>query len=151
MKGRAVGILVENGQAAMIERRRAGKLYYVFPGGHIRSNEMPETAVARELLEELGLYVRVGRLVARSTFDNRPHFYYLVESTGGQFGQGTGKELSRPAESERGSVRPAWLAVADLKTQVVLPEQMARLVCQAAQAGWPEEIAEFIEHESFLE
>jgi hypothetical protein len=43
------------------------------------------------------------------------------------------------------------LAVADLKTQVVLPEQMARLVCQAAQAGWPEEIAEFIEHESFLE
>jgi 8-oxo-dGTP diphosphatase len=147
MKPRAAAILIENGQAAMIERHRGGRLYFVFPGGHVEPGELPEQAVVREVKEELGLDVQVVRLVARSTYMDRPHDYFLVEKTGGIFGSGTGKELTRPADSERGSVTPVWLLVADFDRLTILPEQMALWVSRFFQSGWPEEIFEFIEQE----
>ena len=148
MKPRAVAILLENGRVAMIERRRQGSLFYVFPGGHVEPGELPVEAVVREVKEELGLDVRVVRLLAESTYAGRPHQYYLVERTGGEFGSGTGKELSRPAESERGSVTPAWLAVADFERLVVYPQRMALLIGQVVQSGWPVEIIRFVEPEA---
>jgi 8-oxo-dGTP diphosphatase len=147
MKPRAAAILIENDQAAMIERYRAGRLYYVFPGGHIEPGEQPEQTVVREVKEELGLDVRIIRLVAHSTYLEYPHFYYLVEKTGGIFGSGTGKELARQANSERGSVTPVWLPVADFDRLAILPEQMALWVSRFFQGGWPEELFEFIERE----
>lgn len=147
MKGRAAAILIEDGQVAMIERRREGRLYYVFPGGHVKTGEGLEAAVIREVKEELGLDVRVIRLVAHSTYMDRPHFYYLVEKTGGVFGSGTGKELARPAGSERGSVTPVWLPIDRFNHVLVFPEQMAQMVIQSVHSGWPEPVGEFIERE----
>ncbi len=64
MKPRAVAVLLENGLVAMIERRRQGHLFYVFPGGHVERGETPAEAAIREAKEELGLDVRVVRLLA---------------------------------------------------------------------------------------
>jgi 8-oxo-dGTP diphosphatase len=142
---RAAAILIENGQMAMIERKRAGQLFYVFPGGHVEIDETPSEAAIREVKEELGLEVHVLRLVARSTYFNNPHFYYLVERIGGEFGSGDGKELSRSPDSERGSVTPAWLSLAELGQQVIYPAHMVELVRQALDQGWPDEVALFTE------
>ncbi len=148
MKARAAAILIEDEHIAMIERHRHGKLFYVFPGGHVKNGESLSAAVAREVKEELGLEVQVGRLVAESTYRERPHYYYLVERRGGVFGDGAGAELSRSAESERGSVQPVWLPVSAFDQLVIYPAFLANLVRKALENGWPEQVVQFIEPET---
>jgi len=146
-KSRAVVILIEGDQIAMIERRRYGRLFYVFPGGGVEQEEALRAAAVREAKEELGLDVKVLRLVARSDLLGRLHFYYLVERSGGEFGTGSGKELGRSSESERGSVTPMWLPLEDLTRLPVLPERMAHYVSQCVEQGWPDEVLWFDEQE----
>jgi 8-oxo-dGTP pyrophosphatase MutT (NUDIX family) len=148
MKARAAAILIEDRQVAMIERRRQGKLFYVFPGGHVKTGESLPAAVAREVKEELGLDVQVGRLVAESTYRERPHYYYLAERLGGVFGSGDGAELTRPADSERGSLWPVWLPVSVFDQVVIYPAFLANLVRQALETGWPNQVVQFIEPET---
>jgi len=61
----AVGAVVESGGSLlMVQRGRSpGKGLWSLPGGRVEPGESLEEAVAREVLEETGLVVRVGDLV----------------------------------------------------------------------------------------
>jgi ADP-ribose pyrophosphatase YjhB (NUDIX family) len=55
-----------------------------FPGGFARRNEKFQETIVREVREETGLTVRVGRLVElRSGFRYRVEAYYEAELVGG--------------------------------------------------------------------
>ncbi len=54
-----VGI-VTDGRVALIKRMRAGRTYYLFPGGGVEEGETPEQAAIREAREELGADVELG-------------------------------------------------------------------------------------------
>lgn len=55
-----------------------------FPGGYAHKGERHEDTIAREVLEETGLTVRVGRLIkARSGFKYRIELYYEATLIGG--------------------------------------------------------------------
>jgi 8-oxo-dGTP diphosphatase len=60
-----VAALVRDGGRILVSRRRADQpmpLLWEFPGGKVEPGEDPVVALAREVREELGCEVRVGRI-----------------------------------------------------------------------------------------
>lgn len=142
---RAAAILIEDGKIALIERRRAGKLYYLFPGGGTEYGEWPTETVIREVEEELGLVVRVKRLVAEVIFRGRPQYFFLVERLGGEFGSGQGPEMGNSPQSPSGSFTPVWVPIEQLLQLVIRPLSVAEMVVRSTTESWPEEVLRFYE------
>ncbi len=128
-----------------MRREKAGRLYYVFPGGKQEAGETAEQAAAREVEEELGLAVRVGRLVAQTLFRGRKQLYFECAVTGGQFGSGQGPEMTAPFRPESGTYLPVWLPVSELQHYPVLPRPLVELVQAAQTRGWPSQPLIFTE------
>jgi len=63
----AVGVVQRNGKVLITRRRPEGLLggLWEFPGGKIQAGESPTQACQREILEEVGLQVRVDAPIAR--------------------------------------------------------------------------------------
>lgn len=64
-----VAALIEFDGKLLVCQRRTGdsfELLWEFPGGKIKPGESPEAALARELLEELGVEAYIGREVYRT-------------------------------------------------------------------------------------
>ncbi|MBP2458654.1 8-oxo-dGTP diphosphatase [Clavibacter michiganensis] len=61
-------VLIRDGRALCCRRaaHKPGAGTWEFPGGKVERGEAPEAALAREIREELGVDVTVGRLVDRS-------------------------------------------------------------------------------------
>jgi hypothetical protein len=91
---RAGVVLRSAAGVAAIERVRDGMTYHVLPGGQVDPGETPAEAARREAHEELGLIVSVGGLLALVHFDGSVQHYFQAEVLGGEFGTGTGKEMS---------------------------------------------------------
>ena len=136
MKARAAVILIRNDKIALIERHRSDKHYFVFPGGKIEENETPAQAARREIMEELGLDVRIGKMVAEVWYLGTPQYYFLAEQIGGQFGHGSGTEMTSQADTEKGAYHPVWLRVNDLPKYQVLPKMVAEFVWKSHQSNW---------------
>jgi 8-oxo-dGTP diphosphatase len=145
MSYRAGIILLQDGKVALIERQRAGLHYFTFPGGHVDDGETPEQAAVRETEEELGLSVRLVHLLARYCWQGRCQYYYLVEVLGGTFGSGYGEEMHDPLP-ERGTYDPIWMQITDILDQPVKPRELAELIFQATQEGWPEQTVDIPEN-----
>ena len=151
MRIRAGVVLIEDGKVALIERHRAGKHYFVFPGGGVDAGETPEQAAIREMEEETGLRVTVLRKLAEVHFGLSEQVYYLVDRLDGEFGTGTGIELtdSDPDDPTEGIYIPIWMPLEELtRHDNVYPADVSALVLSAVKAGWPEEpivVVEFSE------
>ena len=128
MRVRSGVVVVVDGRVALIRRMRHNRTYYVFPGGGVEPGETPEAAAVREAHEELGLHLRLNRLVATVEFTGNRQYYYLATITGGEFGTGTGPEFHSPAYSGRGSYMPVWLRLADLPSHDVRPPGLAAVL-----------------------
>ncbi|MGO9590190.1 MAG: (deoxy)nucleoside triphosphate pyrophosphohydrolase [Candidatus Acidiferrales bacterium] len=64
-----VAALIEHeGKVLVCQRRRGGafELLWEFPGGKARPDETLESALARELAEELGVTAKIGREIYRT-------------------------------------------------------------------------------------
>lgn len=135
--GRVAAIILKDGAIALIERRRGGELYYLFPGGSVEAGESNEDGLVREVREELGLAIVVKKLLAEVSFRGSSQRYYRAEIVGGEFGTGYGSEISLDATAESGSYTPVWLPIDDLLDKPVYPRGVAELVIKAARQGWP--------------
>lgn len=148
MRTRAGIILIENDKVALIERHRAGRDYYVFPGGGVDEGETPEQAAAREAKEELGVDVVVGQKVAEVHFDLSTQIYFLAERVGGEFGTGGGEEFtdSDPDNPEQGVYIPIWMPLDELRRHDnVYPAGLKELLLKAQTDGWQKEAAVIVE------
>ncbi|HUG34914.1 MAG TPA: NUDIX domain-containing protein [Anaerolineales bacterium] len=131
MRIRSGIVLIEDNKIALIERFRAGRHYFAFPGGGVDQGETPEQAAVREAMEELGIEVAIKQMVAEILVNGRRQHYFLVERVGGDFGSGTGEEFtdSHPDDPETGVYIPIWMPLEELSTRDnVFPVDLAKLV-----------------------
>ena len=70
MKQVTAAILIEDGKILIAKRkandRQANK--WEFPGGTVEQNETPQTCLEREMQEEFGIEVSVGKFLGESTY-----------------------------------------------------------------------------------
>jgi len=138
VRTRSAVTLIEDNKLALIERHRAGKHYFAFPGGGVEEGETPEQAAVREAQEELGILVSIKQEAAEVLFNGNTQYYFLVEKISGEFGTGTGEEYGE-YNPEHGTYYPFWMSLADVLTNNVLPRELADLVVHSAKEGWSPE------------
>lgn len=122
---RGAVVIVEDERLMLIERVRGGRTYYLFPGGGIEEGETAEDAAVREAREELGLDVKLGRMIALVTHAGSRQYHFLATVTGGTFGTGHGEELGSSPDSPEGSYRPVALALDALSAYDIRPKELA--------------------------
>lgn len=81
----ARALIIKDGRILVMLRKRyslkTGEWieYYSIPGGGIERGEAPETAVVRELKEEMGVDITVIRQVAHRRARNFEHYVYMAD------------------------------------------------------------------------
>lgn len=144
MRNRSGIILIEDNKLALIERHRAGKHYFAFPGGGIDEGESPEQAAIREAEEELGIIVEIKQKVAEVLFNGNKQYYFLAQKLSGEFGSGTGEEYGE-YNPIHGTYHPLFMPLGDVPNSNVLPRDLAELVIRSAKEGFSAEPVVIIE------
>jgi 8-oxo-dGTP pyrophosphatase MutT (NUDIX family) len=124
-------VIVENGRVALIERVRAGRTYYLFPGGGVEPGETPEQAAVREACEELGVDVELRELLHDEVYDRIRYRYFAAEIVGGEFGTGLWPDhadMDENARERNGTHEAVWLPIAELAGLDVRPPELVRLL-----------------------
>jgi 8-oxo-dGTP diphosphatase len=134
---RARAILIRDDEVALIQRDRDGRRYYVFPGGGIETGETPQSAVVREVREELGLIVSVNALIASVAIQGDVHLFFTVQIVGGSFGSGDGEEITSPSSPGSGTYKPIWVPITELTSLLVYPSSMIDVIVDGFQGRWP--------------
>jgi 8-oxo-dGTP pyrophosphatase MutT (NUDIX family) len=85
------GLLLRSGRILLARRAPHKRTYpclWSFPGGHVEAGESLEEALARELLEEIGVlpvaFMAIGKIVDPIDRDTTYHMYAVTSWTGGE-------------------------------------------------------------------
>ena len=112
------GLVAREDGALLIARRPPGGFmpgYWEFPGGKLEEGETPEACLAREIREELGVEVAIGRIfhVKIHTYPDRRVlllFYRCAIAPD-----------ARPLDHASGGLEHAWAKPSDLSSYQMLP------------------------------
>jgi len=128
---RCAAVLVRGDEILLVKHEKAGREYWLLPGGGLEPGETLAEATERELLEECGVRIRCGRLlfIADTLEPGRErqiiNLVFLAELIAGE-----------PYLATRGDARlvdVAWVARDHLATLVFYPDYRKQLVEQWTQ------------------
>jgi ADP-ribose pyrophosphatase YjhB (NUDIX family) len=125
-------VIIEGGEALLMRRERQGAQYWVFPGGHVGEGETAHDALAREVLEETGIVIRiVDVLAAERAEDGTIARWYVCERVSGVPGTGQGPEfLGAPEYASRGTYTLESAPLSELSGMNVVPRRIRDLVIE---------------------
>ena len=124
-------VIVQDGRVALIKRVRAGRTYYLFPGGGVEEGESPEQAAIREAHEELGVEVELGEPRYEEDFDRSRFVYFDARIVGGEFGTGLWPdhaERDAGARERSGTHEPVWVPLDELDGLDIRPKALVELL-----------------------
>jgi ADP-ribose pyrophosphatase YjhB (NUDIX family) len=127
MHTRVTGICIEDEQILLLNQDTDGPRTWSLPGGKAEDGETLAQALIREMAEETGLVVEVGRLLylCDNVSAHVVHITFEVCRTGGRIGIAAGKD-TRPIRGVR------FVKLTDLP-QLGFSERFVQL----CQAGFP--------------
>lgn len=137
MRKRATAVIIRNEEVLLIRRTKAGREYYIFPGGGVEEGETIEDAVKREVKEETTIevdsmhklfFLKVGipQLdVSKEKYEHEEHVYFVEKYSGSPELSGPEKERA----SEQNQYHLEWKPVSELDNMVTLyPREVAKMV-----------------------
>lgn len=141
---RAVGIVIHNNCVLLIERRKEGKHYYVFPGGGVEIGESDQEAVVREIFEEASIVVEVEREVYAHFYDQAhqgrgDQHFFLCKYISGDPKLGVGNELEKMKDG-KSYYNPVWIPLSELSGMLVYPLEIRDWVVEDCKNGFPFEV-----------
>ena len=74
LRNSAKAVIIQNGKLLVIEKQDGQNCYYVLPGGGQKKDENLHEALIREVAEEVGAKVEVGRLLHVREYVSEDHF-----------------------------------------------------------------------------
>jgi 8-oxo-dGTP pyrophosphatase MutT (NUDIX family) len=132
----SAGALVEhNDRLLMVHHLRPGRYdFWVAPGGGVQGQESYEDAARREVWEETGLRIAVGRLLYVEDLVNPAcrivKFWFAGSVEGGRF------DTSHPEARKEHIVNAAWLAPEEFAGKAVYPTVLIDRYAQDRLAGF---------------
>ncbi len=135
VRSTAKGVLIHEGKVLLNRcRDEFNGDYYSLPGGGQEQYETLAEAIRREMLEETGYPVRVGRFAAlfeeicddeecRRTYPQYCHKMYHIFVCSPE-----GGERCVPTERDSSQLSCEWVRVEDLPRAHILPEAVARVL-----------------------
>jgi ADP-ribose pyrophosphatase YjhB (NUDIX family) len=116
----AVGAVIRRGDEILLVRRGRGTAVgqWAIPGGRVEFGEGLKAAVAREVMEETGLDVHVGRFLGwaeRMGDDPAPYHFVILDFAAELL------DPDIPARPGDDAAEVAWVRVDELETYALVP------------------------------
>jgi len=133
----SAGALVEHeGRLLMVRHVVPGRYdFWVAPGGGVKGGESYEEAAAREVLEETGLTVRIGRLLYIEDLVNPEcrfvKFWFAAQMVDGSI------STAHPEAAAEHITEAAWLLPAEFQGKVVFPAVLSERYASDQALGFP--------------
>jgi len=119
---RHAGIVIKDKKILLIHRIKEGYEYYVFPGGHRRTDESGSQTVIREVNEETGIKVNNPELALefKDYRTRNTDYYYFCEGNQGDQPHLNGEEAG--ADPEVDYYDPLWINLEKIEELNILPK-----------------------------
>jgi 8-oxo-dGTP diphosphatase len=133
----SAGAIVEDqGRLLLVRHVLPGKYdFWVAPGGGVKDQESYEEAATREVWEETGLKVTVGRMLYIEDLVNPQcrfvKFWFAAQLIGGTL------DITHPEAQAEHVAAAAWLSPEEFQGKAVFPSLLSGRYASDKQAGFP--------------
>lgn len=121
---RSRAIIIKNGKLVIMERRKKGRHFWVFPGGGQEPNETPEQCCIREVKEEFGIDVEIVRKIYDTTQGDFHQSYFVCKWISGEIHKTDAEEYTQKDVATYGTYEPTMVALKDIENLNILPHRI---------------------------